>query len=80
MNSYTSRLTRRNPVAGTNKPTYRIPYATDELFREDNFLGSKVILGEVANRLGEYEDIGSIDELLELKREVQRLKGECDED
>lgn len=71
------RLTRKNPVAGTNIPTYRIPFVTDELFREDKFLGSKVIFGAVADVLGKYEDIGSVEEILDMKQElIKYQKGE----
>lgn len=68
------RYTRRNPVAGTNVQTYRIPYVNDNMFREDKFLGSRVLLGEIANVLGQYEDIGSVEEILAMQQELIRLK------
>lgn len=74
MDIQTWRLTRNNPVAGINKPTYRIPFVTDELFREEYFLGSKVILGQVADTLGKYEDLGSINELSNMKKELLAIK------
>lgn len=76
MDTFTWRLTRNNPVAGINKPTYRIPYVSDELFREQSFCGTKVILGKVADVLGQYEDLGSIDELRSIKNELMFLKRE----
>lgn len=74
------RITRRNPVAGNNPLTYRIPFVDDEKFRVDKFLGSKVVFGAVANLLGAYEDLGTIEELSAMKDELMKYKkGECNE-
>lgn len=69
------RLTRSNPIFGVNNKTYRIPYATEELFREQSFLGERAILGKVADLLGTYEDLGTVEELTNMKCELSRLKG-----
>ena len=71
METLTSRLTRKNP---SMKSTYRIPFVTDVMFREDHFMDERVILGVVADRLGAYEDLGTVEELEQMKDELKRMK------
>lgn len=70
------RLTRSNPIFGVRNRTYRIPYASsDEMFRVQYFLGERTIFGTIADALGAYEDLGTVEELREMKAELERLKG-----
>ena len=60
-----ARITRKNPSTVPGKqPTYRIPFASEPRWREMVSVGEKVILGEVADKLGKYEDIGEPEEIL----------------
>lgn len=61
------RLTRRNP-----NHTYRVPMADQKkTIRLEWQQGSLNVFGELADRLGQYEDLGSIEELMELKRGIK---------
>ncbi len=60
------RLTRRNP-----NHTYRVPMADQKTIRLEWQQGSLNVFGELVDRLGQYEDLGSIEELMELKRGIK---------
>ena len=71
------RLTRCNPIYGVNNRTYRIPFASsDEVFRTQSFLGDRAVLGLIADTLGAYEDLGTVEELKEMKQEFVRMRGD----
>lgn len=57
------RLTRRNP-----NHTYRVPMVTQRELDLKWQQGTLNVFGELANRLGQYEDLGTVEELTELKR------------
>ena len=62
-----SRITRKNPNPTTDVAnTYRIPFATGKRWREGKSLSEAAIFGEVADKLGRYEDIGEPDEIEEM--------------
>jgi hypothetical protein len=61
------RLTRRNP-----NHTYRIPMADQKTIRLEWQQGSLNVFGELADRLGQYEDLGTVEELMELKRTTKK--------
>lgn len=63
----TERLTRRNPG-----DTYRIPMATQKSLRLEWQQESLTIFGEVADRLGQYEDLGTPEELALLKMKIEQ--------
>lgn len=52
------RLTRKN-----GSGTYRVPMVTQ---------GELNVFGELANRLGQYEDLGTVKELTELKNRIKK--------
>lgn len=52
------RLTRKNPNG-----SYRIPMSTQKTLRLEWQQEELTVFGEVANLLGEYEDIGTPEEL-----------------
>lgn len=55
------RLTRKNPSG-----SYRIPMCTQKTLRMEWQQEELTVFGEVANLLGAYEDLGTIEELKEL--------------
>ncbi len=55
------RLTRKNPSG-----SYRIPMCTQKTLRMEWQQEELTVFGEVANLLGAYEDLGTIEELQEL--------------
>ncbi|HJB15225.1 MAG TPA: hypothetical protein IAA05_04185 [Candidatus Blautia excrementipullorum] len=56
------RLTRKNPGSGG----YRIPMCTQKTLRLEWQQSDLAVYGEVADKLGRYEDLGSPEELEEL--------------
>lgn len=59
------RLTRKNPSG-----SYRIPMCNQKTLRLEWQMDDLTVFGEIADRLGAYEDLGTVDEL----RELQKLK------
>lgn len=61
------RMTRHNPdIHGNEERTYRIPlYIPDA---QSLTLQNEALFGDIANKLGRYEDIGTIEELEELAK------------
>ena len=58
------RLTRKNPNG-----SYRIPMCTQKTIRMEWQQEELNVFGEVANLLGEYEDLGTPKELRELLKQ-----------
>lgn len=56
------RMTRKNPNG-----TYRLPATSAESFRMEWQQEMPVFFGTSVNKLGRYEDIGSPEEVAELK-------------
>lgn len=56
------RLTRKNP----GSRGYRIPMCTQKTLRLEWQQSDLAVYGEVADKLGRYEDLGSPEELEEL--------------
>ena len=66
------RLTRKNPTAADNiRDTYRIPFASGKRWKESVSVGELAVLGEVADKLGAYEDLGEPEE---IKAKMQHLE------
>lgn len=63
------RLTRKNPSG-----SYRIPMCTQKTLRMEWQQEELTVFGEVANLLGAYEDLGTIEELQELVEMNKRIK------
>ena len=62
------RLTRKNPGSGG----YRIPMCTQKTLRLEWQQSDLAVYGEVADKLGRYEDLGSPDELERLIKRIKR--------
>lgn len=63
--NYRKRLTIENPCLKPGHKTYRAP-----MFDIDHQLIEKnCFFGELVNRLGRYEDLGTIEDLKKLKKE-----------
>lgn len=60
------RLTRKN-----GSGTYRVPMATQGELDLKWQQGKLNVFGELANRLGQYEDLGTVKELTELKNRIK---------
>ena len=60
------RLTRKN-----GSGTYRVPMVTQEELDLKWQQGELNVFGELANRLGQYEDLGTVKELTELKNRIK---------
>lgn len=61
------RLTRKN-----GSGTYRVPMATQGELDLKWQQGELNVFGELANRLGQYEDLGTVKELTELKNRIKK--------
>ena len=61
-------MSGRITIANPNGAGYRIPGCRASSLRLEWQLEQSVLFGTVADRLGEYEDLGSVEELRELKR------------
>lgn len=57
------RLTRKNPNG-----SYRIPMCAQKTLRLEWQQEDLVVFGEIANLLGAYEDLGTVEELKELQK------------
>lgn len=57
------RLTRKNPNG-----SYRIPMCNQKSLRLEWQQEDLTVFGEVANLLGAYEDLGTVEELKELQK------------
>lgn len=57
----------RFTIPNPNGTGYRIPACRGGSFRTEWQQDQSVIYGSIADRLGAYEDIGTIEELRELK-------------
>ncbi|HIY01218.1 MAG TPA: hypothetical protein IAA26_05160 [Candidatus Blautia faecipullorum] len=62
------RLTRKNPGSGG----YRIPMCTQKTLRLEWQQSDLAIYGEVADKLGRYEDLGSLEELEEILNRIKK--------
>lgn len=62
------RLTRKN-----GSGTYRVPMATQGELDLKWQQGELNVFGELANRLGQYEDLGTVKELTELKNRIKKI-------
>ena len=62
-------MRNRLTIANPNGVGYRIPGCRAASLRLEWQQEQTVLFGTVADRLGEYEDLGSIEELRELKKE-----------
>ena len=65
-----SRMTIQNP----NGAGYRIPMSRAGSIRQEWQQEQPVIYGPIADRLGKYEDLGTIQELAEMKRQFLEKK------
>lgn len=63
-----SSMRNRITIANPNGTGYRIPGCRASSIRLEWQQEQTVLFGTVADRLGEYEDLGSVEELRELKR------------
>ena len=63
----------RFTIPNPNGAGYRIPACRGGSFRTEWQQDQSVIYGSIADRLGAYEDIGTIEELRELK--ARKIKG-----
>lgn len=61
-------MNNRLTIANPNGAGYRIPGCRAASLRLEWQQEQTVLFGSVADRLGEYEDLGSVEELRELKR------------
>ena len=61
-------MSGRITIANPNGAGYTIPGCTASSLRLPWQQEQTVLFGTVADRLGEYEDLGSVEELRELKR------------
>ena len=57
----------RFTIPNPNGAGYRIPTCRGGTFRTEWQQDQSVVYGSIVNRLGAYEDIGTIEELRELK-------------
>lgn len=62
------RLTRKNPGSGG----YRIPMCTQETLRLEWQQSDLAVYGDVADKLGRYEDLGSPEELEEILKRIKK--------
>ena len=62
------RLTRKNPGSGG----YRIPMCTPKTLRLEWQQSDLAVYGEVADKLGRYEDLGDPEELEEMLKRIKR--------
>lgn len=60
-------MKERFTIPNPNSAGYRIPVCRGGNFRTEWQQDQSVIYGSIADRLGAYEDIGTIEELRELK-------------
>ena len=61
-------MRNRITIANPNGTGYRIPGCRAFSIRLEWQQEQTVLFGTVADRLGEYEDLGSVEELRELKK------------
>ena len=61
-------MKNRLTIANPNGVGYRIPSCRATSLRLEWQQEQTVLFGTIADRLGEYEDLGSVEELRELKR------------
>lgn len=58
----------RMTVINPNNKSYRVPLEKAKEFKIETYGTSTGIFGDLVNRLGQYEDLGSIEELKELAK------------
>lgn len=58
----------RMTVTNPNNRSYRVPLEKAREFKIESYGTSVGIFGDLVNRLGQYEDLGSIEQLKELAK------------